>query len=212
MDEKTLSELLKKYPTITHEADDKRYTVITCVARLAFVAFKEPKKGDDPDAKPKYGCAVILPAASSIDPLMNAARKAWAESPISTKRGKPKHTPLKKQSEMLEQGYDGFGEEGFFFNATTINPVDLFNIDMSRADVTKFYSGCWARVKVRAYAYDRKSWGVSFGLQGVQFFADDEKFGGGGNASDGFEAAAPAGSGPAKMPNGAAAGGMSAEW
>jgi hypothetical protein len=202
MDEKTLSELLKKYPTTAHGDDGK--TVITCVARLSFVHFKEPRKQEGSDSKPRYGCAVILPAASDITPLMNAARTAWGERSFKN-RDKPRTTPLKKQSEAGE--YEGFGEEGFYFNCATVNVPELFNIDMTKAPVDKFYSGCWARVKVRAYAFDKNgNWGVSFGLQGVQFFADDEKLGGGGNAADGFEAAAPAGTGPAKMPNGNGAG------
>jgi hypothetical protein len=207
MDDKQLAELLKKYPTTLHGDDGK--TVITCVARLSFVHFKEPRKQEGSDQKPRYDCAVILPAASDHTPLMNAARKAWSESEVSKKREKPRATPLKKQSDAGD--YEGFGEDGFYFNCATVNVPELFNIDMTKAPVDKFYSGCWARVKVRAYAFDKNgNWGVSFGLQGVQFFADDEKLGGGGNASDGFEAAAPAGSGPAKMPNGSA--GACAEW
>jgi len=200
MDERALSELLKKYPTVMHGDDGK--TVITCVARLSFVNFKEPRPAQSADGKPRYDCAVLLPAAADLSPLKAACGKAWDESDVKKKRGTPKGSPLKSQAENAEK-YDGFDPNGFYFNAATVNPVDLFNIDMTKAPVDKFYSGCWARVKVRAYAFDKNgNWGVSFGLQAVQFFADDEKLGGGGNAADGFEAHGGAvnGSRPAQMP------------
>jgi len=62
-----------------------------------------------------------------------------------------------------------------------------------------FYGGCWAKVNVNAYAYQKDAnQGVTFGLNGIMFWADDEAFGGGrpsmdamfGGESDGSEDAA----------------------
>jgi hypothetical protein len=198
MDDKTLNDLVAKYPCVTYADDEKGYTVITCVARLGFVNFKEAKKG-------KYSCAIILPASADVSPLMAAAKKCWAEGKVAAVRKTPKITPLKAQSELADK-YAGFGAEGYFINASTKEVPKLFNVDMTPADVTRFKSGDYARVKVRAYEFDKEgNWGVSFGLQAVQFFAEGEALGGGGDAAGGFEAAKlPPGSGTAKMPlNGA---------
>ncbi|KWT72392.1 hypothetical protein APY04_0186 [Hyphomicrobium sulfonivorans] len=198
MDEKTLTELLRKYPTTMHGDDGK--TVITCVARLSFVHFKEPRRGDNPSSKPMYGCAAILPPAADVSLLRSICEKAWSDRKCVS-RTEPKAKPLKKQADNTK--WEGFGDEGFYFNCSTINPVDLFNLDMTRAPVDKFYSGCWGRLKIHSYDFDKGlNWGVSLGLQAVQFFADDEKLGGGGNAADGFEAHGNAvnGSRPAQMP------------
>jgi hypothetical protein len=42
------------------------------------------------------------------------------------------------------------------------------------------YSGCRVRVNLNAYTFDNRSKGVTFGMNGVMFWADDESLGGGG--------------------------------
>lgn len=210
----------KKYPISL--MDDG--ITVTAVGILQFAHLDQPRKSDDPTAKPRHDCAVILHPAADVTPLSTIARKAWTESPISAKRKTPKTKGLKLQAEMHEAEWPGFGTEGCFINAMTTRMVEAFGIELGpdgqlkRVAADKFYNGCIVRLKVRAYAFDKEAkgnWGCGYSLEGIQFLSDGEKLGTGGssgNASDGFEAAAPAGAGPAKMPNGAAAGGMSAEW
>lgn len=209
MDAKTLSDLTKKYPVSAYGDDG-----ITCMVfgRLQFVHLDQPRKSEDPTAKPRYDTAIILPLDADVSALDAAMRKAWTESPISKTRGKPKSKALKEQSELAGQNFAGFSDRGWFVNAGTTRIPEIFNPDMSKAPTDKPYPGCHCRVKVRAYAYEIKgNWGVGFSLEGVQFLADDDKLYAGGNASDGFEAHAPAGSKPAAMPNGAA-GGVDSAW
>lgn len=197
MDQKTLDDLLKKYPTAAQ--GDDGLTVITCVARLSFVHFDKPHQQKGTNKEPRYSCAVIIPPNADFAPLVAAAKKAWAESAWRSEQ--PKTKPFKDQKDMAAEGYDGFSENGMFFNCETKNPVDLFGADMQRIPVDQAYSGMWARVKVRASAYSVSgNTGVKFWLQAVQKIADDTKFSGG-SSEDGFEAvSAPAGSGPAKVP------------
>jgi hypothetical protein len=52
-----------------------------------------------------------------------------------------------------------------------------------------FYSGCYARATVTAYAYDKSgNKGVAFGLQNLQKLADGEAFSGRVAPEDDFEA------------------------
>jgi hypothetical protein len=197
MDQKTLDDLLKKYPTAVQ--GDDGLTVITCVARLAYVHFDKPHAPKGTNKEARYSCAVIIPPNADWSPLKEAAKKAWAESPLRAQT--PKTLPFKEQKEQFAKKRDGFAETGIFFNCETKNPVDLFGADMQRIPVDQAYSGMWARVKVRASAYDVSgNNGIKFWVQAVQKIADDEKFSGG-SSEDGFEAVnAPAGSGPAKVP------------
>lgn len=205
MDPKILEDLVKRYPTQLFSDDADGYTALTTVARLAFVNFNYSKKSAD--NKPLADCAIILPVSSDVSALQAISRKRWADDAVSKKHEKPKHgSPIKEQLNLADK-YDGFGREGFFINAKTTQPLALFNADMTPIDAAKFYSGCYARVKVRTYIVDRPdNWGVGYGLQAVQFFGDGPKLSGFDSAA-GFEkhGGAPKGNSPAAMPNGAGA-------
>jgi hypothetical protein len=207
--QKMLEHFNKKYPVSLLDEN-------TAMA-VGVLQFCKLDKGRKTEAgKDRYDCAVILHPQANIDPLKEVAKRAWQASPISAKRKTPKQKGLKLQSEMLEAEWPGFGPDGCFFNAMTMRLPECFDINMNKAPADKFYDGCIVRIKVRAYAFDKEdkgNWGVGFSLEGIQFLADGEPLRSNmnsGNASDGFEAAAPAGSGPAKMPNGSA--GASADW
>jgi len=212
MDQKTLDGWIKQYPTAV--LSDDGLTVITTVALISFCHFDKPYQQKGSTKEPRYQCAVILPPNSDVSALDGAARKAWQDGPLHKQA--PKSKPLKDQKAMKDKGYKGFNDTGVYFNCDTKNPVDLFGVEsdgngsVKRIPVDQAYSGMWARVKVRADFFDvGGNNGVKFWLQSVQKIADGEKLGGG-NAADGYEAAAPAGHAPAQMP--AQSNGASAVW
>lgn len=210
MDQKTLEDLVKKYPCAVLSQDAEGVTAITCPVRLQFVWLEKPRENkDNPNAKPMYQLSGIVPAFADITALKQIARKAW-EIRDCKGRDTPKHIPLKEQSKLHGE-YDGFGPEGVYFDAKTINVVECFDANMKKIPVDMIKAGYWARIKIRAKAYDKNgNWGVLFGLQGLQLIAEDKVFSSQGNASDGFEAInAPAGTAPAAMPNGSANGASS---
>lgn len=203
-----LAELIRRFPMSTRSDDNM--TVLTCPVRLAFVSFKEPKKQEGSAKEARYSCAAIVPATADIEALKLAQRTAWETSPHAKVRGTPKSLAIKLQSTMVNRKdgkpYAGFGAEGVCFNCETKELNDLFDQNAAKTAADLFYSGCWARLRIRASAYDfNGNWGVKFWLQSAQFIADDEKFATGGNVADGFEPLAPAGNGPARMPGGAPA-------
>lgn len=204
MDAARLAQLIADHPAVA--ASDDGMSVITTVCRLSFVHFDKPYAKEGTNREPRFQCVVIIPAESDLKPLITAAGIAWQESPLAKKQ--PKSNPIKKQADMLAEGYEGFGSTGYFINCDTKTQPSLFDLDIQPVDHSKFYSGVWARVKVRAQAYDvGGNNGVKFWLQSVQKFDDDKKLGGGGNAADGFSrvGAAPAGNGAASAPPSAAA-------
>lgn len=212
MDDKTLAALMAQYPATI---DDKGTTVVSGVVRLSFVNLTKPAVPKGSNKDPRFSVLCIVPPAASLDPYFNAQRNAWALGRIA---GEPKHFAVKRQSEMLAKGakkgkvYEGFSENGGYFNAETKNPPTIIGAD-GKTDTNpnaagRFYSGCWARVKVFAQAYDQAgNQGVKYWLQAVQFIADDTKLGD--DASGGFgevaggsmsSAAAPRAAGPANVP------------
>lgn len=214
MDQKTLEDLVRKHPCFVLSEDAEGRTAITCPVQLQFVWLENMRVNkDDPNSKPRYTLAGIIPAFADTSPLDQIAQKAWVEGPHSAKRGKPKSKPLKPQSQNAEK-YEGFGENGFYFDAATIHAVEIFDANMQKMPADLVKPGNWARVKVRAYSFDKNgNWGVSFGLQSLQIIDQSEAFAvsSAGRAADGFEAVnAPKGSGPAQMP--AQNNGASATW
>lgn len=210
MDQKTLEDLVRKYPCCVLTQDSEGITAMTCPVRAQFVWLEKPRVNkDNPNAKPSYQLAGIIPDFADVSPLIQIARTCWEASTAAKVRGTAKHKPLKEQSANHGK-YDGFGDKGFYFDAKTTNVVDVFGPDMTKIPVDRIKGGFWVRLKLRAFAYDKNgNWGVGFGLQAVQLIAEDEVFSSAGPSSDGFEAvAAPRGNGPAQMPaqnNGASA-------
>lgn len=217
MDQKTLEDLVRKYPSAVLSTDEKGYTVISTVVQLQFVHVETPWAGKNPPpgAPAYYQLSGILPPNADVTPFNQAAMKCWQDSPFSKARTGAKHKPLKDQSE-LNGKYEGFGASGYYFDAKTKNPVDIFGTEtgpdgkLIRVPVDQVRAGNYARIKVRAYAYDKNgNWGVGFGLQSIQLIDTSVTFATGGSRDDGFEAInAPKGAGPAQMPaqnNGASA-------
>jgi hypothetical protein len=84
------------------------------------------------------------------------------------------------------EGYEGM----VFAAATSMRQPGV--IDAGKARLMSdddFYSGCYARATVTAYAYDKSgNKGVAFGLQNLQKLADGEAFSGRVAPEDDFEA------------------------
>jgi hypothetical protein len=158
---------------------DDRLTLITTVCRLSFVNFEKPSVPKGTTKDPRYSCSIILPTDADMSVLAGAAQAAWAIGPLP--HAKPARSPFNLQKTMADKGYKGYAETGYYFSAETKNPLEsqLFDVDMSPASAAKFYSGCYARVKVQAFAYNTAgNNGVKFWLQAAQFICDGEKLGG----------------------------------
>lgn len=174
------------------EDQQQQETVLTPEFRCAFVNVFETTK--TPNGQERYQLTGLFAPGTDLKELKRLAKKAledkWGADPARHPKGL--RSPFRKQSEKAGQ-YAGFedDDDAIFINmATTMKPgvVDANCKDIINKD--DFYSGCYARAQINAYAYDKGgNKGVAFGLNHLQKLRDGEKLGGGrGSAQSAFTA------------------------
>jgi hypothetical protein len=188
---------------------------VTPKGRGMFVALarKFQKKGDGPD-KAKYAFEIMVPPDADLTMLYDLANEKAAEEgwkgidfngatlsdgkvKIKTKAGKvlTVRSPF-LDAEGLYENVTSKGEEVDLEGWITIRTASKQRRPVVRdasgevIDVedleTEAYSGRWARIMVKPYAYDvDNSKGVAFGLESVQLLANDDKYGSSGSGTDG---------------------------
>lgn len=154
--------------------------------RLAFVNLLEAKEGPNGE-KAKYSTKCIFEKnadTSSLKRIMAAAaKKKWGDDIPKGLRN-----PIRDGDEVT---WSGFADHDFI--TASLNPdfgrpgvVDKnLNPIINREDL---YPGCWAYVKISAYAYDSTgNKGVSFNVHHVMKSGDDERLDGGESAEMAFK-------------------------
>ncbi len=168
--------------------------LLTPEFRTSFVNVFRPQKmnKDDADKKPKYGITPLFPHPSKMAPaykkeyddFLARAKKALSDAAFAKWGDKAKTMKLKTPfRDQGEKDYDGYEEGALFFNATSTQKPGLIDADNNDIIEEKdFYSGCYARCTLRAYAYGGPgtpySPGVALGLQNIQKLRDGEPLGG----------------------------------
>jgi len=158
---------------------EKNEALITPEFRAAFVWVFEPREGDNGD---KYELVMIFPKTTDIAPLKQAAAKAarekWGDAAGKMKLDSPFHDGTEK---VDREGnlYDGFGPDVVYVRASSTYQPGLVDANLKPIiDKTAFYSGCFARAEVNAFAYDRNGKrGISFGLRNLQKLRDGAALG-----------------------------------
>ena len=171
-----------------------RYMVF---CRLHFPALAKPQAFKDNPVSKYSGCFLVDPR-TDIKKLSDAAKVAAvakfgaekARTLASTKNenGAPLlRMPFRSQAVKKAAGEDGFGDDGYFFNAAEgvtwpdgqpKNPPALFNAARIRLpqDTNEIYAGCYGLVKVSFFGYSAKgNTGVSVSLGGFQKLADGQR-------------------------------------
>ena len=175
--------------------------------RGSFLNLFQPKPSDDGGAA-KYNGAFILEAdvpetednLTKIDTAMKtAAKEKWGAKAADIFKSLKAGGKLALKDGDTKAEYAGFAGNMFFSASNAVKPTLVDNVlDPStrkprRLDESdgKVYSGAYFNVKVAFWAQDNK-YGkrINAELQGVQFHADGERFGGGGAVAseDDFEA------------------------
>lgn len=169
--------------------------------RIVYPCLLEPRamKGDA-NSKPKFSVTLLIPKAANVDALKAlVAEKAKAEFGEQWQK-KAKRLPMLKTAD-----YDKLADMAEAFplmiraSANPEFPPFLFgpNAKPFEGDASDIYSGRWAVLTLRAYAYNTAgNAGVAFGLQRVQLLDHDDPIAGGRVATaSGFEAYEAAGAG-----------------
>jgi hypothetical protein len=191
--------------------------VITPKFRASFAQVFTPQAAKNQDGTPKlkngqqvqeYSVQALFPKDADLSALKAAAAAAvkekWGDKPPAKLR-----SPFRTEKEDGSLP-DGLEAGAIFMNFKTVVKPGL--VDESNQDIidpVQFYSGCYARASVRAYAYGGPGTnftpGVAFGLQNLQKLADGEPLAGVRvKASDEFEPVA----GAAKAAAESGAGGL----
>lgn len=160
----------------------KAGTMILPVGRLSYPNLFKARAmpGEDAD-KAKFSTSLIMPPDSDLGPAVtwvkNLVNEQWGQK-VSIDRVKK---PILAHKEKTE---DAALAEAFPFlvRCSTINkPSVVFGNGEECTTEEEVYPGRWARISVRAYAWDHPTGGkgISFGLSNVMLLDHDDRIGGG---------------------------------
>jgi hypothetical protein len=170
--------------------------VITGKCRISYAYLVEPRPGQNPDDKPKYGCLLLIP--KSDKDTMRKLRAAQAAAAALGESGKFNGKKLKGAAgtgaswDTIHDGdeTDDPDQEGhWLLNVSAVNKPGIVDRNLQPIlDSTEIYSGMYARVSVNAFPYNYQGKiGVTFGLNHVQKLADGDFMGGRSRAEDDFD-------------------------
>lgn len=158
--------------------------VMTGKVRLSYVHVFEPYTSS-PNNDPKYSVTLVIPKSDTetIAKLRKAQQAALEDGKERVFKGK---IP-KKWTDTIHDGDEEADleknpeYEGCYYMGVSskTRPAVADRQANPILDQTELYSGCYARVKLGAFAYNNSgNQGVSFGLDGLQKMADGEPLGG----------------------------------
>jgi hypothetical protein len=150
---------------------------VTPEFRVSFAHVIQPKQNEQ-NGKLQYSMVMLFPKDSDIEIIKEMARNAVENMwPDEAKRPKGIKSPFRNGD---EKGYDGY-QGHIFLTASSVSKPKLVDGQRQQIDSEEvFYSGCYARAEINAFAYDKNgNKGVSFGLWKIQKLRDGDKFGGG---------------------------------
>lgn len=148
--------------------------VVTPTFRASFVHVFEPRENQQ-SGKLEYSVKMIFDKDADLTELKEiikeAIRNKWGTNP-------PKNLklPLRNGNDSDLDKYPE-DENKIIANAKSVMyPPGLIDAKTKQEiiDPKEFYSGCYARASIVAYAYDNVSKGVSFGLQNLLKIKDGE--------------------------------------
>lgn len=148
--------------------------VVTPTFRASFVNVFEPRQNEQ-SGKLEYSVKMIFDKDSDLsgvkEIIKEAIRNKWGSNP-------PKNLKLPLRdgngSDLDKYPED---KDKFIANAKSVMyPPGLIDGQTKQEiiDPKDFYSGCYARASIVAYAYDNVSKGVAFGLQNILKIKDGE--------------------------------------
>lgn len=174
---------------MSKEKDPK--SVMTKKVRFSYCHVWSPQAMNEGDEK-KYSVSILIDKDDKVTvKRIKAAIKACEPDLAAKCNGKlPKvyKSPLRDGDEDRED--DENYENKYFVNANSKRQPGIVDEDRGEfMDESEFYSGCYGRVTLFAYAYNfNGNKGIALGLNNIQKLADGERLGGGASsAADDFD-------------------------
>ena len=169
--------------------------VVTGKVRLSYVHLFTPYAGQQ-GAEPKYSATILVPkndisTKQRIDAAVNAAIKEGISSRWNGVRPPVLAIPVYDGDGVRPSDGMPFGEEcrgNWVFTASSKQAPEIVDLNMQRIlSQTDIYSGIYARVSVRFFAYaSNGKKGIGCGLGPVQKLEDGEPLGGRVSAATAF--------------------------
>lgn len=194
MDPAKLTSLLSQFPAreIVDQTGEPVGLIVTVPCRLQFPHLDKAHKAPN-SQRATYSACLLIPPSADLSALRGFAKRYALTVKASNLRN-----PIRDGAEKVGK-IDGLEAGWHFVNVASneINPRTgeamappaLVNPDLTRADASAFYAGCWVVAKLSAYPYNTNgNAGVSFGLRSLQFIAHDTVLRTGADPSDGFTA------------------------
>lgn len=168
--------------------------VVTNKVRFSYVSVFQPREALG-GGEPKYSITVLIPKTDTqtMQRINAAIQKAISDNLATTFGGvqpPAANTPV-HDGDGLRQDGTPYGAEckgHWVINASTkMKPEVVDSSGQHIMDQSEVYSGCYGRVSLRFYAYNKAGRkGVGCGLGNVQKLADGEPLGGKTTAAEDF--------------------------
>jgi hypothetical protein len=179
-------------------------TITTKKFRVSYPAVFKPQV-NKLSGKEEYGVTALFEKGEDLSDLIKMCEAAMIKKWGRDKAAWPKNirSPFRDQSDRAKtvEGKqvmpEGHVAGAIFISLKSKTRPGVVDENVQPIlDETAFYSGCYARASVQAYAYEQAgNRGVSFGLRNIQKVADGEPLGGRTRPEDDFapvEGASPA--------------------
>ena len=148
--------------------------VVTPTFRASFVHVFEPRQNEQ-SGKLEYSVKMIFDKDADLTPLKDiikeAVRNKWGSNPPKNLK-----VPLRDGNDSDLDKYPEDANKIIANAKSVMYPPGLIDAKTKQEiiDPKEFYSGCYARASIVAYAYDNVSKGVAFGLQNLLKIRDGE--------------------------------------
>jgi len=174
---------------------NKDTKVVTGKVRLSYCNLFQPRAVED-GQEPKYSCTILIPKSDKatiqkIKTAIEAAKQAGISSVFGGKLPPNLKTPIHDGDGEKPNGGE-YGEEckgHYVINASSKQKPGIVDKNLNEIiDSTEVYSGCYARVSINFYAFNKSgNKGIACGLNNVQKIADGDYLGGRSRPEDDFE-------------------------